>query len=84
MTAALMFMIQGNVFYYTVRLIADSEKSRIPSWTDRIVFKGESISSLMYDRVEIDISDHKPVKSVLNININQKRPVWSDFNLIDL
>lgn len=44
-----------------------SEKQRVPSWTDRILYRSKnpnSLSSLEYDSVmEILISDHKPVYS---------------------
>ena len=33
----------------------------MPSWTDRIMFLGEDIKGLRYGRVEVDLSDHKPV-----------------------
>jgi hypothetical protein len=38
-----------------------SEKNRVPSWTDRIFFRGEEVKGLRYDRSEVDLSDHKPV-----------------------
>lgn len=42
-------------------LLYASEKNRVPSWTDRIVFHGEGITGNRYDRIEVDVSDHKPV-----------------------
>lgn len=49
---------------------------RVPSWTDRIIFK----SKLNYDLIQLDyktindirISDHKPVFSVFKILVNEK------------
>ena len=38
-----------------------SEKNRVPSWTDRILFFGERFTGLKYCRAEVDVSDHKPV-----------------------
>lgn len=38
-----------------------SEKARTPSWTDRIVYKGQNIQPLAYSDVPLLISDHKPV-----------------------
>lgn len=38
-----------------------SEKARTPSWTDRIVYKGQNIQPLAYSDVSITASDHRPV-----------------------
>ncbi|VEU22516.1 DEKNAAC103695 [Brettanomyces naardenensis] len=39
-----------------------SEKQRVPSWTDRIMFQGDEISQLYYQRAAgIRFSDHRPV-----------------------
>lgn len=38
-----------------------SDKNRVPSWTDRILFSGAKFVGLKYGRIEIDSSDHKPV-----------------------
>ena len=43
---------------------------RIPSWTDRILFKkGGNIRPILYDRVYINLSDHKPVIGLFEIDI---------------
>lgn len=41
-----------------------SEKQRIPAWTDRVLFKGESLVQDAYDRAEIRSSDHRPVYAI--------------------
>ena len=42
---------------------------REPAWTDRILFKENNlIKALLYDRLEINYSDHKPVFSIFEIN----------------
>lgn len=38
-----------------------SEKNRVPSWTDRIFYSGSRVSAKEYNRLEIDVSDHRPV-----------------------
>ncbi|KAL5704916.1 hypothetical protein ACHQM5_023275 [Ranunculus cassubicifolius] len=54
-----------------------SNKVRIPSWTDRILFKTEKSSDLeaelhAYDSIDhIDISDHKPVRAVLSLKLSK-------------
>lgn len=47
----------------------DSEKQRIPGWTDRIVFKGKQLKQLQYSRAELYTSDHRPVLALFEANI---------------
>ncbi|KAG7691916.1 hypothetical protein KL950_004948 [Ogataea haglerorum] len=47
-----------------------SEKQRVPSWTDRILYKGTSISQLDYDAVvDLVFSDHKPIYGVFSSRV---------------
>ncbi|KAJ3380706.1 inositol polyphosphate 5-phosphatase [Lobulomyces angularis] len=46
-----------------------SEKMRIPSWTDRILYKGNNIKLLEYDRVELTMSDHRPIRGVFEMEV---------------
>lgn len=50
-----------------------SEKSRVPSWCDRILWKhkdAEDVKLLLYDcRMQMQISDHKPVVALFQIAI---------------
>lgn len=46
-----------------------SEKSRIPAWTDRVLFQGVGINQLAYERAELLSSDHKPVKACFRIEV---------------
>lgn len=47
-----------------------SEKQRTPSWTDRILFKGRSLSPLGYDSCPgVLFSDHKPVYCLFETNV---------------
>ena len=42
---------------------------RVPSWTDRILYKNsENIKSIFYDRIDINLSDHKPIVGFFEIN----------------
>ena len=42
---------------------------RVPSWTDRILYKNkENIKSILYDRIDMDLSDHKPIVGFFEIN----------------
>ena len=43
---------------------------REPAWTDRILFKENNlIKAILYERLEINYSDHKPVFSIFEIII---------------
>ncbi|KAI8918694.1 SacI homology domain-containing protein [Entophlyctis helioformis] len=48
-----------------------SEKARVPSWTDRILFKGKHIGQLEYMRGEQVMSDHRPVRAVFTVQVNE-------------
>lgn len=43
-----------------------SEKQRIPSWTDRVLYKGRGISLYKYNRAELMTSDHRPGKQTMH------------------
>ena len=46
---------------------------RVPSWTDRILYKNnKSLKSLFYDRIDINLSDHKPIFGFFEINSDEK------------
>ena len=54
--------IKGTDFY--------NLSKRVPSWTDRILFKqGNRINPIFYDRICINFSDHKPIVGLFEINI---------------
>ncbi len=46
-----------------------SEKNRVPSWTDRILYCGSRITSSEYNRLALDFSDHKPVYLVTSVQV---------------
>lgn len=46
-----------------------SEKARTPSWTDRIIYKGENLHPLAYSDAPLRISDHKPVYAAYKANV---------------
>lgn len=53
-----------------------SEKSRIPAWTDRVLWRrydnrGKSAKLIFYGRGELKTSDHRPVIAILDIEVRQ-------------
>ncbi|KAJ1932480.1 Inositol-1,4,5-trisphosphate 5-phosphatase 1 [Linderina macrospora] len=46
-----------------------SEKVRVPSWTDRILYKGHDVRVLEYYRDELCFSDHKPVLAMMEFDV---------------
>ncbi|KAF7725040.1 inositol polyphosphate 5-phosphatase [Apophysomyces ossiformis] len=46
-----------------------SEKQRVPGWTDRIIYKGNTLKQLQYARAELRTSDHRPVLALFEANI---------------
>ncbi|KAH3663838.1 hypothetical protein OGAPHI_005241 [Ogataea philodendri] len=47
-----------------------SEKQRVPSWTDRILYRGATLTQLAYNAiVELVYSDHKPIYGVFTSNV---------------
>ncbi|KAJ2039687.1 Inositol-1,4,5-trisphosphate 5-phosphatase 1 [Coemansia sp. S2] len=46
-----------------------SEKMRVPSWTDRIMYSGNNVRVLEYYRDEITFSDHKPVLAMIEFDV---------------
>ncbi|KAK9894329.1 DNase I-like protein [Cystobasidium minutum MCA 4210] len=47
-----------------------SEKQRIPSWTDRVLYKGEALGMFKYNRAELMTSDHRPVYALFRAKVN--------------
>lgn len=47
---------------------------RIPSWTDRILFKkNRNIKCLCYNKIDVNYSDHKPVYALFEINLQDNK-----------
>ena len=47
-----------------------TNKNDYPGWTDRILYKkSNNIKCIKYDRINIKISDHRPVFGLFEINV---------------
>lgn len=58
--------MKGNNFY--------NVSKRIPSWTDRILFKkNKDIKCLCYDKIDLKISDHRPVYALFELEKNKHK-----------
>ncbi|XP_071115406.1 type II inositol 1,4,5-trisphosphate 5-phosphatase-like [Haliotis cracherodii] len=61
-----------------------SEKSRIPAWCDRILWKGNGVRQIRYDsHPQLRVSDHKPVSALFDagirvIDVEKSKKVYED------
>ncbi|KAI9103199.1 Endonuclease/exonuclease/phosphatase [Phlyctochytrium arcticum] len=46
-----------------------SEKRRVPSWCDRILYRGPDIRQHFYNRYPPSISDHRPIAAAFSIRV---------------
>ena len=47
-----------------------SEKARIPAWTDRILRKGTNLKQFLYDSAPLRFSDHRPVFAAFQCKVS--------------
>ena len=47
-----------------------SKKQRVPSWTDRILYKPSSCTLNFYGRSECTFSDHRPVLAIFDCQVS--------------
>ena len=60
--------VKGTNFY--------NLSKRVPSWTDRILYKkGHRITPIFYNRICINISDHKPIVGLYEIDIEDQKEI---------
>jgi len=51
-------------FDYESDVYDTSKKMRVPSWTDRVLYKPDSCKLLAYTRCDCKFSDHRPVLGI--------------------
>ena len=56
-------------FDFGTNIYDTSEKQRTPSWTDRIVYKGDNLHPLAYSSAPLTISDHRPVYAAYRTDV---------------
>lgn len=60
----------ANSDHYVAQLSKSREKQRTPAWCDRILWKGEGMRQMWYVRGESKFSDHRPVYSLFQVQID--------------
>lgn len=49
------------------------EKRRAPAWCDRILWYGRGLKQIQYDRSEMRISDHRPVRAIFIADVKARK-----------
>lgn len=60
----------ANSDHYVAQLSKSREKQRTPAWCDRILWMGEGMKQMWYLRGESKFSDHRPVYSLFQAEID--------------
>ncbi|XP_038688266.1 type IV inositol polyphosphate 5-phosphatase 9-like isoform X2 [Tripterygium wilfordii] len=55
--------------YYGCHQKKKGEKRRAPAWCDRIIWFGEGLKQIKYDRAESRLSDHRPIQAIFTAEI---------------
>lgn len=51
-----------------------SDKQRIPSWCDRVLYRGEDVKPVVYDSLDALESDHRPVMALFSLKLKLYSP----------
>ncbi|RUS17772.1 hypothetical protein BC937DRAFT_89508 [Endogone sp. FLAS-F59071] len=51
-----------------------SEKKRVPAWCDRILYRGEGVNCISYERFECRVSDHRPISAGFIVKVKTIDP----------
>ncbi|WOL04674.1 type I inositol polyphosphate 5-phosphatase 8-like [Canna indica] len=64
------YKYMANSDTYAVNPAKSREKRRIPSWCDRILWRGKGMKQMWYVRGESRFSDHRPVYSLFSVQLD--------------
>ncbi|RUP49416.1 hypothetical protein BC936DRAFT_142577 [Jimgerdemannia flammicorona] len=51
-----------------------SEKKRVPAWCDRVLFRGDRVKNISYQRFECRVSDHRPISAGFEVQVKTIDP----------
>ncbi|KAL9673362.1 hypothetical protein QQ045_029618 [Rhodiola kirilowii] len=66
---------------YVFQSKESKEKPRSPAWCDRILWKGNGLKQMTYDRDETRFSDHRPVYSLFTAQVNKHGPKFKPVHI---
>lgn len=50
--------------------LSDRDKTRIPAWCDRVLYRGANLRQIHYRTADLRVSDHRPVWSTFECTID--------------
>ncbi|KAL9684067.1 hypothetical protein QQ045_021499 [Rhodiola kirilowii] len=68
---------------YVCQSLAFKEKPRTPAWCDRILWMGDGLKQMVYDRDETRFSDHRPVYSIFTARVDDLGPCFKDVSITE-
>ncbi|XP_051113828.1 type IV inositol polyphosphate 5-phosphatase 6-like isoform X2 [Andrographis paniculata] len=64
------YLTNSDKYYAATNSYQDKPRPRrTPAWCDRILWKGEGIKQMCYERSETRFSDHRPVYSLFSVHL---------------
>ncbi|XP_050942392.1 type I inositol polyphosphate 5-phosphatase 2 isoform X3 [Cucumis melo] len=63
------YKYEFNSDRYIGEIPREGEKRRSPAWCDRILWMGKGIKQMCYKNADIRLSDHRPVSSVFQVEV---------------
>ncbi|XP_071739467.1 type IV inositol polyphosphate 5-phosphatase 9-like [Rutidosis leptorrhynchoides] len=67
------YQLNCDEYYGCGYLPTKPKKKRAPAWCDRIIWTGEGLKQLVYERSESRLSDHRPVKALFVTEVKVSR-----------